>query len=67
MPRQIFDIIGLMRYKLRHQKGWPDFLIKVSNIERCATHETHSYEDEMEETVNLAELESAEIFGGEVI
>merc|ERR1712198_387006 len=33
---------------------------------KCATHETHSYEDEMEETVNLADLESAEIFGGEV-
>ena len=39
----------------------------VYNYERCATHETHSYEDEMEETVNLADLESAEIFGGEVI
>ena len=35
-------------------------------MDRCATHETHSYEDEMEETVNLADLESAEIFGGEV-
>merc|ERR1712079_307488 len=34
--------------------------------DKCATHETHSYEDEMEETVDLAELESAEIFGGEV-
>ena len=39
----------------------------MENFERCATHETHSYEDEMEETVNLAELDSAEIFGGEVI
>jgi len=34
--------------------------------DRCATHETHSYEDEMEEKVDLAAMESAEIFGGEV-
>ena len=42
-------------------------MIKIRRYARCATHETHSYEDEMEETVNLADLESAEIFGGEVI
>ena len=47
---------GLVRYKAYY-----------GAIDRCATHETHSYEDEMEKTVNLAELESAEIFGGEVI
>ena len=41
-------------------------MIKIRRYARCATHETHSYEDEMEETVNLADLESAEIFGGEV-